>query len=83
MESGTMASEMIIPGGTTANEMGPTVAQGPPKPLPASGTMATEMAYSPVALYRRNDWHYMTEMTGTMATELSNWKGSSMKGRRS
>lgn len=36
------------------------------------GTTATEMLLITLAPYHRNDWHNMTEMAGTMATELSN-----------
>lgn len=35
------------------------------------GTTATEMLLITLAPYHRNDWHNMTEMAGTMATELS------------
>src|SRR5690606_13657332 len=35
------------------------------------GTTATETLLITLAPYHRNDWHNMTEMAGTMATELS------------
>ena len=35
------------------------------------GTTATEMLLITLAPYHRNDWHNMTEMAGTTATELS------------
>src|SRR5690606_9306676 len=35
------------------------------------GTMATKTLLITLAPYHRNDWHNMTEMAGTTATELS------------
>jgi len=37
-----------------------------------SGTMATEIQLNLLARYQRNAWLNITEMGGTMASELSN-----------
>jgi len=64
IESGTVASEIRFDSGQEFNQTGTMASK-------ISGTMATEIQLNLLARYQRNAWLNITEMGGTMASELS------------